>query len=182
MNQLLAQVAHAYARLAPRERTLLQVAIALSIGVVLWLLVAGVGDAKAELRTRIGSKERQLEEIHRLRAEYLRLERLAASATDTTVPDSFSLFSFLDGAGKNAVTREKVLALSPSSRAVGDRLVEQSVEMKLAGVSLQQLVDLLHQIENARAPLSILRLQMKKQASDPYAFDITLVVSSLGPG
>jgi hypothetical protein len=172
---------HAYARLAPREKLLAQVATATTAFVLVYLVFAWVQSAKADLRTKIAAKERQLEEIQELRKTYLRLKQQADTLTATQAerPENFSLFSFLDGIGTKTVTREKILAMSPSSKTIADQYVEESVEMRLSGVSLQQVVSLLHQVENAPTPLVVSRLQMKKRFNDVYNFDVTLVVSSV---
>jgi general secretion pathway protein M len=177
----LSGITHAYARLAPRERMLTQVAGGVTLLVLLYFMVSWFQNAKADLRLKIAAKERQLDEIQELRRTYLQLKAQAESVTSnyTNRPQNFSLFSFLDGVGTKTVSREKILAMSPSSKTVGDQYVEESVEMRLSGVSLNQVVGLLYEVENAPTPLLVSRLQMKKRFNDPYNFDVTLVVSSV---
>lgn len=181
MNFSLSALLHAYARLAPREKLLLQIAAGATAVVLVYLTFAWTQSARAELRTKIAAKERQLEEIQELRKVYLQLKQQAETVTATQAerPENFSLFSFLDGIGTKTLTREKILAMSPSSKTIADKYVEESVEMRLSAVSLSQVVNLLHQIENAPTPLLVARLQMKKRFNDPYNFDVTLVVASV---
>jgi hypothetical protein len=77
------------------------------------------------------------------------------------------------------VTREKILAMAPSSKTIGNEFVEDSVEMRLSGVTLQQVVGLLFEVENAPAPLRVSRIQMKKRLNEQYNFDVTVVVSAI---
>ena len=181
MNDWIQSAMHAYARLAPRERALLQGAVALTLLTILFLTVSSYRSAKADLRAKITAKHRQLDEVQQLRRTYLRLKQQAETLTTTygQRPESFSLFSYLDGVGKKTVSREKILAMSPSSKTIGDQYVEEAVEMKLANVTLPQVLELLHQIETAPTPLLVSRLQMKKRYDDPYEFEVTLVVTSL---
>jgi len=181
MSVWLQTVLHAYARLAPRERLLLQVAIGATVLVMLYGMLSWFQSAKADFRAKIAAKQEQLVQIQSLRKTYLQLQKQAESrATSSGArPENFSLFSFLDGVGKKAVSREKILAMSPSSKTIGDQYVEESVEMKLGAVSLDQMVELLYEIENAPTPLGVSRLQMKKRYNDPFNFDVTLVVTGV---
>lgn len=177
----LSSLLHAYARLAPRERLLVQIAVAVTAFLAVYGMVATLESKKSDLRARIVAKEHQLEEVQKLRMTYLELRREAdvLISAQGSQPENFSLFSFLDGVGTKTLTREKILAMSPSSKTVGDQYVEEQVEMRLSAVSLSQMVNLLHEIENAPAALRVARLQMKKRYNDSYNFDVTLVVSSL---
>jgi hypothetical protein len=181
MNFSLSAITHAYARLAPRERQLVQLAAAVTGLLVVYLAGSWYHSAKLDLRTKIAAKERQLAEVQDLRLKYLLLKHQtdAVGAASGKRPENFSLFSFLDGVGTKTVTREKILSMSPSSKTVGDQFVEESVVMKIQGVPLQQIVGLLYEIENAPTPLAVSRLQMKKRFNDVYNFDVTLVVSSV---
>jgi general secretion pathway protein M len=180
MNVSVQALLHAYARLAPRERWLLQIAAGTLVAVILWAGGSWLQGTKERLRLQIAAKERQLEEIQQLRRTYLRLksevERVAA--TSASRPENFSLFSFLDATGKKTLSREKIRKMSPSTKTAGS-LVEESVEMELSGVTLSQVVDLLYEVENAPTPLVVSRLQMKKRYNDPYLFEVTLVVTSV---
>ncbi|MEA2624506.1 MAG: ral secretion pathway protein [Candidatus Binatota bacterium] len=173
--------AHAYTRLAPRERLLVQIAAGVTALIIAYLVVGSFHSAQAALRTRIAAKERQLEQIQELRRAYLQVksqtERLTADYAER--PQNFSVFSYLETAGTKTVTREKILAMSPSSKTVGDEFVEESVELRISGVTLPQMVGLLHQVENAPVPLRVSRLQMKKRFNEPYNFDVTMAVSTI---
>lgn len=176
-----APVAHAYARLAPRERLLLQAAATATAGTILFLVASTLQSTRESLQRRIDAKEQQLQEVHELAARYEALEQQTEVLTATygDRPENFSLFSFLENIGTKTVTREKILAMSPSSKTIGDQFVEESVEMRLSAVSLESLVDLLYEIENARTPLRVTRLKMKKRHKDPHNFDVTLVISTI---
>lgn len=181
MNVSLSGIEHAYARLAPRERTLVQIAVGVLVALVAWGAVSWLQKTKQDLRRGIAAKERQLEEVQQLRKTYLQLKQQTEALTSrySNRPQNFSLFSFLEGVGSKTVSREKILAMSPSSKTVGDQFVEESVEMRLSGVTLAQIVGLLHEVDNSAAPLRVPRLQMKKRLNEPYQFDVVLVVSSI---
>ena len=181
MKISLAGIGHAYARLAPRERMFVQLAASALAATVLYGIVSSVESAKESLRQKIAAKERQLQQVQELRQTYLQLRQQTDLLTShfSNRPKDFSLFSFLEGAGTKTVTREKILAMAPSSKTIGTEFVEESVEIRLAGVSLSQVTGLFYEIDNAPIPLRVSRIQMKKRYNDPHNFDVTLVVSSI---
>ena len=71
--------------------------------------------------------------------------------------------------------------MNPSTRSLNDDLQADDVEMRLSGVSLRELVALLHGAEKGDPPLLVSRLQMKKRFDQPYVFDATVMVSRLRP-
>lgn len=180
MNISLAPVQHAYARLAPRERLFVTTAAVATAVVLGWLCVRGIESAKSTLESGIAAKRRQLATLQSLRGQYLEAKRqtdemLAKSASQ---PPNW-LYPTLEGLIKKTIPREKIRSMDPSSKAAGDRYVEDSVAVEINGVTLPQTVALLYDIEQASAPMHVSRLQMKKRVADPYQFDVTFAVSSI---
>ena len=176
------EVLNFYQRLSPRERWLLSLALGSLITVSLYTFVwdpltTGRGDFVA----RIGAKERELVEIQEMRSRYLELLRqLEASQTVLVkTDDTFSLFKHLDAAVTEVLTRDKVAAMNPSERNLTEEYQEEAVEIRLNGISLDQLVNVLHRIEKAEPQLRVSRLLVKKRHNEPYSFDVTATVSLL---
>jgi type II secretory pathway component PulM len=173
-----------YARLAPRERLLLGVAI---VSVVLISSYSFVWDPlqtdRELIARRIVTKERDLVELQKQREVYLDLLRkIEASQPVTSQTDpNFSLFKHLDNAVAQAVGREHVTSMNPTNKSIGTDYLEESVEIKLTQVSLPQLVDLLYRVEKGEPALRFSRLQVKKRANDIRNFDVTATVSLLKP-
>jgi hypothetical protein len=180
MNFSLDAVQHAYARLAPRERVFV-VAAGIALGATLLFgIVYQLSAAKTSLRDRIHGKERQIEEIQRVRDSYLKL-RASLDAVTSRDPQHNTnwLYSTLDSLVSKTVSRDKISKMSPASKPIGDQYVEDSVDIVLSSVTLEQVVALLVEVENQEAPLSVSRLDLKKRVADPYQFDVTLTVASL---
>jgi hypothetical protein len=93
----------------------------------------------------------------------------------------FSLFSHLEGVTRDVTSRDRVAAMNPSTRTVGEDLQEEDVEMRLSGVSLREVVGLLYRVEKTDLPLLVSRIQMKKRYDQPFVYDATLVVGRLRP-
>ena len=171
---------HAYARLAPRERNFVLAGAAATIAVVLFLVLHGLGGAKQSLRQGIVAKQRQLSQIQTLRAQYGELKRQTDELTAKSAERSPSgLYALLEGLVTKTVTRDKIRSMDPSSKTIGDRYVEDSINVELLGITLQQTVALLYEVEHTTTPIHVSRLTMKKRVSDPYQFDVVFTVSSV---
>jgi type II secretory pathway component PulM len=183
MSELRRRLEQMLERLAPRERLLLGGAVTVTLLVLLWLVASTLGERRELLVAQIAASERDVADMTTLRDRYVRLRaerdaiqrRLAAGGTD------FSLFSHLEGVSREALSPEHVAAMNPSTRAVSDELQEEDVEMRLAAVSLRDVVTLLYRVEKTDLPLLVSRLQMKKRFDQPYVFDATLDVGRLRP-
>jgi hypothetical protein len=181
LDPVLTPVRHAYAGLAPRERRLVAIAGAIVVVLIVLGLFSALRSTRASLDRRITNKEKDLAGIQQLRDSYLALRQetdlLYSDAKSR--PADFSLFSFLEGVGSRAMPREKITAMNPSNRPVGTEFVEDSVEMKIGGASLPELVELLYRLRRGPVPLRVSRLTMRKRFNDPGVFDVTVVVSML---
>lgn len=171
-------------RLSPRERTILGVGGAAMVVIGLYSLVwEPLAEGRLRLAQRIAAKQRQLEEIQTMRESYMGLLRqLEASQQVLDQADpKFSLFPYIESTVAQVVGRDKIKSMNPDNKEIGGAYREDSVELKLAGISLEQLADMMYRIEKGQHPLRITRLQVKKQLRDPRMFDVTATVSMLKP-
>jgi general secretion pathway protein M len=171
-----------YNRLAPRERLLLSVAVLSVLSISLYSFVWDPLQTSRELLLRrIATKEKELSEIQRERGMYLDLKRrLEANQSATSEGDpNFNLFAYLQNAISQAVSKEHITSMNPSSKNIGTEYQEQMVEIKMQQISLPQLVDLVYRVEKGEHPLRFSRLQIKKRFNDIYNFDVAATVSLL---
>jgi hypothetical protein len=184
LGDLLQRLAALVERLSPRERILLGVGAAAGVVVLIWALAGALSEQRAALQAQIAASERDLAEMGRLRDRYvqLRTERDGVRRKLERGGADFSLFSHLEGVTRDVLSRERVAAMNPSTRTVGDDLQEDDVEMRLSGVSLREIVALLYRVEKTDLPLLVSRLQMKKRFDQPFVYDATLVVGRLRAG
>ncbi|MCS6924996.1 MAG: type II secretion system protein M [Candidatus Binatia bacterium] len=168
-------------RLSPRERRLLGAAGMMACGVAAYLLVIDpVWEWHARLRARVAAKERELEEILALRRTYLAL-RQEVQRTRMLNQMQTSPFAFLEELATSTVGREKVAALTPTGRETHNGVSQETLELRLQGVSLREVVELLHKIESAGIALRTVQLSIKKSYKDPYAFDVALTHTAFTP-
>jgi len=108
--------------------------------------------------------------------EHLRQELEAVGPTSGT---TLSPFAFLEGLTTSTLGREKLAAINPVGHEERGGMVQETIELKLSGVSLQELVDLLYKIDATSVPLRCTNLAIKKRYKDPYTFDVTLTAIAL---
>jgi len=94
-------------------------------------------------------------------------------------PAQFSPFAFLENITTQIVGREKVSAINPADRHTQGGISRETIEVQLQGVSLRQLVELLHKMQTANVDLQTTRLSVKKHYKDPYSFDVFLTTLAL---
>jgi type II secretory pathway component PulM len=173
---------NSFNRLAPRERWLLAAAVGSLLVISVYSFVWEPLDAGRELLgRRITARERELTEIQRQRDTYLKLVRQleANKGTISEGDPNFNLLASLQTTISQAVSRDHIASMNPSTKNRGPDYQEQLVEIKLTQISLPQLVDLLYRVEKGDHPLRFSRLQIKKRYNDIHNFDVTATVSLL---
>lgn len=167
------------ARLSPRERQFVEVA-ATSLCVILLyvLMVDPLWETHLRLRARVAAKERELHEVTSLHVTYENLRReveRARPASGTKV----SPFVFLEGLATSTLGRDKLAAINPIGHENRDGMDQETIELKLSGVSLREVVELLYKMDTAGATLRCINLSIKKRYKDPYTFDVALTAIAL---
>jgi general secretion pathway protein M len=176
-------IINAYQRLSSRERTLVGLAVGgITVALVYTMIWQPIEDQRVQLAKRIQTKQRELVEMQQMRESYLDLLAqfdLREKIIEKADPH-FSLFPHIEATVSQVLGgREKIASMNPQNKDISGTYREESVELKLTAVSLQQLVDLLYHIEKSDQPLRLTRLQVKKRAREPQTFDVTATVSML---
>lgn len=175
-------IANYYARLAPRERllvgTLIATVAAISIYTFLW---EPLQLSREQLVRRIEKTQAELDDIQRTRDEYYQLVRSieANKASISKEDPSFNLFSYLQNTVTQAVSRDRITSMNPTTQDMNEEFQKELVEIKLTQINLSQLVSIIYNIEKGEHPLRFSRLQIKKRRDDIYNFDVTATVSLL---
>jgi type II secretory pathway component PulM len=176
-----AMVSAVLARLSPRERHLVGAAGVVLGGVLFYgLVVDPLWELHDRLQARVAAKERELKEVIALRQTYRAL-RKEDDRTRLRSDTNVSPFAFLESLATGTVGREKVAAINPAGRETRNGVNQETIEVRLKGVSLRELVELLHKIESAGMSLRTVQLSIKKTYKDPYSFDVSLTNVALSP-
>ncbi|MEO8603630.1 MAG: type II secretion system protein GspM [bacterium] len=178
----LSQLTAAYQRLSARERTLVGVVVGVVLVMGLYTLVwQPLEDGRTQLSKRIQTRQRDLVEMQHMRETYLELMNqyeLREKIIEKADP-KFSLFPHIEATVGEVVGREKIASMNPQNKEIGGAYREESVEIKLNGITLDQLTDLMYRIEKGAQPLRLTRLQVKKRVREPQNFDVVATVAML---
>ena len=172
------------AGLEARERVLLFAGVSVAVLLLLWLAVWEPLAGQLEgLDRNITAAQRDHAEIARLKGRYEELQtqvqELERRAGGTE--GGASLFAQLESVTVPIIGRERIASMSPQTRSVGDRFEEESVDMRIDGVPVRELVKLLHEIEDGSPPMEVSRATFKRQYKDQTQLDVSLVAARLKP-
>jgi type II secretory pathway component PulM len=176
------QITNAYQRLSSRERTLVGLASGALLVIGLYTLIwQPLEDGRALLGRRIQTKQRELVEMQQMREDYLDLltKFELRQGIINKADAKFSLFPHIEATVGQVVGRDHISSMNPQNKEIAGAYREESVEIKLSAVSLQQLVELMYKIEKGQQPMRFTRLQVKKRLREPQTFDVTATVSML---
>jgi general secretion pathway protein M len=167
--------------LSRRERLAIGIGAAV-IGAA--LVFVGVVDPLLErqevLERQAVRKQREIREVAMLGAEYAVLRaRLSTLEIRLPPPEApFSLVAFVEDAAARARVRERIVGMQPQPPAVIQSYQETSVDVRLDGVSLTDLLALLVELEQAPYDVQVRHLQIKPKYDAPSLLEANLRVVS----
>jgi general secretion pathway protein M len=168
-------------KLGGREK-LLVIAGGVAVALLLFYRL-GLSPALERLHTLdrlVANKERDLHQIRTLRETYLAQKTLMEDVDRTLAQrgQDFAIFSFLEDLASKAGFKDNIIYMKPALTTPGELFRESSVEMRLEGITLQQLTRYLYDIEQAPQFLRVRRLQIKPRSANADLLDVTFQVST----
>jgi len=171
-------------KLAPRERALVLGAGVVTLVLLLWLgIVEPLGDSLSRLDRDVARGRDDAASIGSLVARYRALHAEVDGLERSAKGDQggASLFAQLESISVPIAGRERIIAMNPSTRTIGNELQQELVELRIEGITMRALVQLLYAVENRDPPITIERLGVKRQYKDATRVDATVVVARLRP-
>ncbi|UCD56581.1 MAG: type II secretion system protein M [Candidatus Hydrogenedentota bacterium] len=170
--------------LKDRERKLIAVSAAIVlVALIHWLIVSPVLRKRADLERRIALAGNQLNELRLLQREYDQIleETKKINQHMSALPRDFALFSFLDQTANRLDLKNNLTSLKPSRRNLDADLTEEMVEVRLEGISLENLAAYLHEIERASAAIAIASIRIQPESKLGGGLNVSMLVTSIGP-
>lgn len=164
----------------PRERLFIGGAgAALLIFLLFKLAMDPMLKRSADLDRQIVTAQRQLSELRTMQEEYLRQKSVVDSInSQLKKQQNFAIFSRLEELAGQTGIRNKILHMKPTVSTHSEMYNEESVEVKMEGVTLEQLVRYLHQVESSPQLLKIKRLEVKPRIDNRQILTATFRVSA----
>ncbi len=166
--------------LQPRERLFVGGAGAALVLVLFFMLVIDpLFKRSAELDRQIVTARRQLTELRTMQQDYRRQKSVVDSINSQLKnQQNFAIFSRLEELAGQTGIRNNILYMKPTVSTPSEVYNEESVEIKMEGVTLAQLVRYLHQVENSPQLLKIKRLETKPRFDNRQLLTATFRVSA----
>jgi general secretion pathway protein M len=170
-------------KLSRRERTAIWTGIVfVCLFVLLRFAVFPFVDQRERLVRSLEANVKNLEEIRILKSEYEALNRRADTSKFRFEKRSkgFTLFSFLDMLAGEVGIKENIAYMKPSTTVQKESVYKISlVEMKLTGITMEQMTQFLHKIETSNNMVSVKRLSLTKPDETQQRLNAVLQVQTL---
>ena len=116
----------------------------------------------ANLDRRLATARRQLMELQTLRGDYQRQQQIIdrIDAQLRRQKKNFAIFSHLEQVAGQAGIQDKIQSMNTVASPPNTVYKEDSVEVKMEGVTLEQLIEYLRRVERSPQVLKIKRLQV----------------------
>lgn len=167
--------------LARRERRLVVGgAVVLALTLLYVLLLEPLLTRNRDLDRLIAQKTREHGEVVRLGEEYrqaqARLESLRARLS--RAPQNFQLLSYLESLTVQNGIRDRIAYMRPQPAATVGSFREQSVEMRLDAVTINQTITFLDQLASAPPGLRVKRLSVVRRYDNANRLDVVVQVAA----
>jgi hypothetical protein len=176
--------AHArYQKLEPRERTLVQMLGALlAVFLGYHLIYAPIQDAIEGLSDRIQQRQHDAVDVAHMMRTYRQLQADLVTMRNRTVPASsgFSLFSVVEQSLSRSPGKDKIGSITPADKKIPGGLTQYTVDLKLTGLTLAQIVETLYGLGSLNVPVTVSSLHIARRTQDTHTFDVDMTCVALG--
>lgn len=162
-----------------RERIIVSTGGGVIAAVLLFLLIVDPLTASIDkLDRQARRKAKDSQELALVAQEYLAKQARMAKLEQRmpTPPAQFSLLAFMEEATTTAQIRDRIVGMQPQAPLIVQGYQETSVDLRLDGVTLPQILALLVAIEQAPYDVQVHHLQMKPKYDNPVNLDATLKI------
>ena len=134
----------------------------------------------ANLDRRLATAGRQLAELQNIRTDYQR-QKQVIDRLDMRLrrqQRNFAIFSYLEQVAGRTGVQDRIQSMNTVASPPNTEYNEESVEVRMEGVTLQQLVAYLHRVENSPQILRIKRLQVGPTRENRQLLSVRLRISA----
>lgn len=166
-----------------RERNI----VAACAGLVLialahWLVVSPTLRKSSDLDASISRAQNQLKELKLLKHEYdqiLQETRMIKRRMDEQSPDSTLSVSSLEQIATGLAIADNLTSMKPSRRALDSSLAEDMVEVRLEGISLENLVAYIYAIEKNGPAIAISNIRIQPESRLEGGLNVSMLATSI---
>jgi len=164
-------------RLSWREQLVLGWGVVIAVGLLLYMAaIDPLVQKMAMLDRLIPQKQKELEQLNRLREDYGRLKGRVDEDVRSLATD-FSLSTFVEKTVLERMGKSHLAGIKPLPDLPFENYQEVAVEVRLEQVTLGQLVAFLSGLEQAPQRLRAKRLEVKSRFNEPDLLDAAITVA-----
>ncbi len=170
-------------RLTDREKAVVGVGgVAIAV-VAFWIGVWEPVQARIELWKRRGEAKRvEYGKVEELAQRYADLQtRIRGIEKNLKRSKKFSILSYLENLAKRQGIHDRIVQMKPKPGEVTRYYRENTVEIRMEKIRLNQIVRFLFQVENSPELLRIKQLQIRPRFDDPNLLDVRFQVAAYEP-
>jgi type II secretory pathway component PulM len=166
-----------------REKRLIQI-----LGAVVAVLLAynivymSAVDISEGLHDRVARRRMELLQVRSMMRTWTQLGAEMAAAEKRTIPKSgdFSLFSVVEQSLTKSIGHEKIASITPADKPVPGGYTQYTIDLKLSGLSLAQIVDALYDVQTQSVPVTVSNLHVRQRTPDTHSYDVDMTCAALG--
>lgn len=149
--------------------------------IIIHFVITPFIENKNQMQRSLQTKKAELEEMRRLQADYNAMkEKLQLSQTSIGQREKgFTLYSFMNQLAGQAGIKDRISYMKPTNTVQKNSNYKLSrVEMKLDGVTLQQLTGYLYGIETSKNMVIVKKLSISKKEKNDSLVNVILQVET----
>ncbi len=157
---------------------LLSVSFLLLLFFVYQLLISPYLDARARLLNSVQRRQEDLQQIQKLRQDYLLVKKQEGGIKDRLAkrPKGFALFSYVDRQADLAKIKDTIQYMKPSAATGEGPLKESLVELKMQETTLEGLARFLKMVESTENVVSLRRISIQESSKANGYLDVTMQI------
>ena len=165
-----------------RERiVVIGAGIFLAVFFIFQLVIAPVFERRHNLEAELAEKKQTAAQMHEKRDEYRQVRQRMEAAQEefSGRPENFSLFAFLERLAGTSGIKNHIAYMRPST-TMDDftGLTISRVEMRLEGITLENLADYLFQVEASENMVRVNRLSINKSGERDGPVNVVMRVET----
>ena len=168
--------------LTRRERqSIIAATVLLALVVAFQVLVRPALGRVRTLRRIVAEQRDMLSKVQAKRAEYqaLRAQLDKIRQTISQQQQNRQILSHIERLQKDAGLIQKVVYMKPTTTAISDMYEETNVEVKFAGVTLDQIIQFLLKVQSSDPPAGVKTLEIRRGLQNPELLDAVIQLVNL---
>lgn len=155
----------AFSRLTPREKTLVSIASALAVALLLYLVMSGFASTARKHEKAIELGLNKLAEARSLSGTYQQAQQKRAALEMQLTQNNIRLLSYVEEKGTAAGLQIPTITPLPD-QPLDEQLVESSVDITLTDIKIDKLVNFLSTIESGPGIVKVKRVRVEPRVAN----------------